>query len=262
MNGVAPARRASARTRRRRSSPERRGRRRGRLRPPAAAGRRHLERRRPRPAAAPEGELPGQRLPESQRRCQTAKSAYWIGSSGSGDGRPGERPVERASSCSRTPTDQPSPRCGARSRSACGRAGHVGDHALEQEEPEHGRVAAQGKLGHARRRRPAPPRGRGRSRTAIRPTAPVAPRTSTVSPRRSAAMSTNGMKAAAPEFPTAAPRPGLFRPAAAARPRSRRGRGRRANPGLLARRGTPRRPWLRRKVSDSTTTPTHSLPGT
>ena len=26
--------------------------------------------------------------PESQRRCQMAKSAYWIGSSGSGDGSP------------------------------------------------------------------------------------------------------------------------------------------------------------------------------
>ena len=61
------------------------------LAPPAAAGRsaaRAAAERRRAARASRRAAAPAPRPPASSR-CQTAKSAYWTGSSGSGDGRPG-----------------------------------------------------------------------------------------------------------------------------------------------------------------------------
>ena len=78
----------------------------------AAAGRRQLEHGgRAGEPLAPVAELRLQHLAAaSQRRCQTAKSAYCTGSAGSGDGsaRRGRRRRARPARCIRTPIDQPS----------------------------------------------------------------------------------------------------------------------------------------------------------
>ena len=89
-----------------RAQPLRRGR--GRQRRPARRAPRKRLHRRARPVgrqleqragrrAAPASSRAARRGPSpvSQRRCQTAKSAYWIGSSGSGGRARGERLVER-----------------------------------------------------------------------------------------------------------------------------------------------------------------------
>ena len=74
----------------RRREPLRRRARRGRSAPPAAGGRvgSSSTPARRRAAAVQYASCSLQHLALSHSRCQTAKSAYWIGSSGSGEGRP------------------------------------------------------------------------------------------------------------------------------------------------------------------------------
>ena len=100
--------------------------RRGRSAPPGAGGRGGA----PAPPARRQAAASSSRAassrtsPWSQLRCQTAKSAYWIGSSASGDGRPCEKASWSAeSSRSSTPMDQPSETmwCRVRSRTCSSR---------------------------------------------------------------------------------------------------------------------------------------------
>ena len=92
MNRVAPSRRASAPQRLAGARRERAA----RAAPPRSSGRagrgrsvgRSSTRARRRAARASRRAARSSASPASQRRCQTAKSAYWTGSSGSGEGRP------------------------------------------------------------------------------------------------------------------------------------------------------------------------------
>ena len=146
------------------------------------------DRRRAGELLAPVGELRLQHLARAaSSRCQTAKSAYWIGSSGSGEGRPRRRPRRAPPArATRTPSDQPSATMWCRSASSTCSSGAE----AQQERPrssgprgevERPRGASSRPAARPRPRAP-PAAGRARSTTRQRAAAPAAATTWTGSP--------------------------------------------------------------------------------